>query len=115
MPGVQAPDGPLDKSRRKRLRNPEFECSTCGRTEQISMSKDPIKTDAVGWLGRRTEAAALSLFLRHRQHDAPEYWQAVLNDQLADIGPRSTKPTIRAPAAVQNSTAYFWRGWPRQS
>jgi hypothetical protein len=27
-----------------------FECSTCDRTEQVSMSVDPIKTDAVGWL-----------------------------------------------------------------
>jgi hypothetical protein len=27
-----------------------FECSTCDRTEQVSMSVDPMKTDAVGWL-----------------------------------------------------------------
>jgi hypothetical protein len=27
-----------------------FECSTCGRTEQVSMSVDPLKTDALGWL-----------------------------------------------------------------
>jgi hypothetical protein len=27
-----------------------FECSTCGRTEQVTMSVDPMKTDAVGWL-----------------------------------------------------------------
>jgi len=27
-----------------------FECSTCKRTEQVSMSVDPMKSDAVGWL-----------------------------------------------------------------
>jgi hypothetical protein len=27
-----------------------FECSTCHRTEMISFSIDPLKTDAVGWL-----------------------------------------------------------------
>lgn len=27
-----------------------FECSTCGRTEKLSLSVDPMKTDAVGWL-----------------------------------------------------------------
>lgn len=27
-----------------------FECSTCGRTEKLSMPVDPLKTDAVGWL-----------------------------------------------------------------
>jgi hypothetical protein len=27
-----------------------FECSTCERTEQLSMAVDPMKTDAVGWL-----------------------------------------------------------------
>jgi hypothetical protein len=27
-----------------------FECSTCRRTEKISFSIDPLKTDAVGWL-----------------------------------------------------------------
>jgi hypothetical protein len=27
-----------------------FECSTCERTEQVSMAVDPMKTDAVGWL-----------------------------------------------------------------
>ncbi|MCK1710827.1 MULTISPECIES: response regulator [unclassified Bradyrhizobium] len=27
-----------------------FECSTCERTEKISIVVDPMKTDAVGWL-----------------------------------------------------------------
>jgi hypothetical protein len=27
-----------------------FECSTCDRTELISTSVDPLKTDAVGWI-----------------------------------------------------------------
>jgi hypothetical protein len=27
-----------------------FECSTCDRTENISLAVDPLKTDAVGWL-----------------------------------------------------------------
>jgi len=27
-----------------------FECSTCGRTEKVSISVDPFKTNAVGWL-----------------------------------------------------------------
>lgn len=27
-----------------------FECSTCERTETISVAIDPMKTDAVGWL-----------------------------------------------------------------
>ena len=27
-----------------------FECSTCGRIEKLSMSVDPMKTGAVGWL-----------------------------------------------------------------
>ena len=27
-----------------------FECSTCDRTEQISISVDPMITAAVGWL-----------------------------------------------------------------
>jgi hypothetical protein len=27
-----------------------FECSTCGRTEKLSVSVDPMKTDAIGWL-----------------------------------------------------------------
>ena len=27
-----------------------FECSTCGRTERISIEVDPMKSDAVGWL-----------------------------------------------------------------
>ncbi|SIO10589.1 hypothetical protein SAMN05443247_02027 [Bradyrhizobium erythrophlei] len=27
-----------------------FECSTCGRTETISIAVDPMKSDAVGWL-----------------------------------------------------------------
>jgi len=27
-----------------------FECSTCDRTERISTSVDPLKTDAVGWI-----------------------------------------------------------------
>jgi hypothetical protein len=27
-----------------------FECSTCGRTEQVSMSADPMNGDALGWL-----------------------------------------------------------------
>ncbi len=27
-----------------------FECSTCGRTEMVSVAVDPMKTDAVGWL-----------------------------------------------------------------
>jgi hypothetical protein len=27
-----------------------FECSTCERTEQVSVTVDPMKTDAVGWL-----------------------------------------------------------------
>lgn len=27
-----------------------FECSTCGRTENISVAVDPMKTNAVGWL-----------------------------------------------------------------
>jgi hypothetical protein len=26
-----------------------FECSTCGRTEKVSISADPFKTNAVGW------------------------------------------------------------------
>jgi hypothetical protein len=30
-----------------------FECSTCERTEQISMSVDPMQTDAVGWLASK--------------------------------------------------------------
>lgn len=27
-----------------------FECSTCERTETISVPVDPMKTDAIGWL-----------------------------------------------------------------
>jgi hypothetical protein len=27
-----------------------FECSTCERTEKISVAVDPMQTDAVGWL-----------------------------------------------------------------
>jgi hypothetical protein len=27
-----------------------FECSTCGRTDKISLAVDPMQTDAVGWL-----------------------------------------------------------------
>jgi hypothetical protein len=27
-----------------------FECSICERTEQVSMSVNPMKTNAVGWL-----------------------------------------------------------------
>ncbi|WP_420967091.1 response regulator [Bradyrhizobium sp. B120] len=27
-----------------------FECSTCGRTEKISIEVDPMMSDAVGWL-----------------------------------------------------------------
>jgi hypothetical protein len=27
-----------------------FECSTCHRTEKISLAVDPMKPDAVGWL-----------------------------------------------------------------
>jgi hypothetical protein len=27
-----------------------FECSTCDRTEKISVLVDPMKTDAAGWL-----------------------------------------------------------------
>jgi hypothetical protein len=27
-----------------------FECSTCERTEKISVLVDPLKSDAVGWL-----------------------------------------------------------------
>ena len=27
-----------------------FECSTCERTEKISVAVDPMKSDAVGWL-----------------------------------------------------------------
>jgi len=27
-----------------------FECSTCERTELVSLAVDPMKTDAVGWL-----------------------------------------------------------------
>lgn len=27
-----------------------FECSTCGRTEKISIAVDPMKSDVVGWL-----------------------------------------------------------------
>ena len=27
-----------------------FECSTCERTEKISVTVDPMKSDAVGWL-----------------------------------------------------------------
>jgi len=29
-----------------------FECSTCGRTEKVSIEVDPMKSDAVGWLAR---------------------------------------------------------------
>jgi len=27
-----------------------FECSTCERTEKVSVLVDPLKSDAVGWL-----------------------------------------------------------------
>ncbi len=27
-----------------------FECSTCGRTEKVTLAVDPMKTDALGWL-----------------------------------------------------------------
>jgi hypothetical protein len=27
-----------------------FECSTCGRTDKISVPVDPMRSDAVGWL-----------------------------------------------------------------
>jgi hypothetical protein len=27
-----------------------FECSTCEQTEHVSVTVDPMKTDAVGWL-----------------------------------------------------------------
>jgi hypothetical protein len=27
-----------------------FECSTCHRTEKLSVAVDPMKTDALGWL-----------------------------------------------------------------
>jgi hypothetical protein len=27
-----------------------YACRTCGRTENVSVSVDPLKSDAVGWL-----------------------------------------------------------------
>ena len=27
-----------------------FECTTCDRTEKLSVAVDPMKTDALGWL-----------------------------------------------------------------
>jgi transcription elongation factor Elf1 len=35
---------------RRGLEDRTFECSTCGRTEKVSISVDPFKTNSVGWL-----------------------------------------------------------------
>jgi hypothetical protein len=37
-------------SGRRDFEDRTFECSTCGRTEKVSISVDPFKTNAVGWL-----------------------------------------------------------------
>jgi hypothetical protein len=40
-----------------------FECSTCERTERVSVAVDPMKTDAVGWLASELRPAQLTTAL----------------------------------------------------
>jgi hypothetical protein len=70
--GVQAPVGFGEHlSRPSGFEVRTFECSTCGRTEQVSMSLDPLKTDAVSWLAGelkpRAEPAEKLSFTTTRQ------------------------------------------------